>query len=69
MDPFINLDDEKINKIISVILNKNFNNQILLILNNNQYSDLIKNRFLRNNVKEYELIEYNGNTEVFDYES
>ena len=69
MDPFINLDDEKINKIISVILNKNFNNQILLILNNNQYSDLIKNRFLRNNVKVYELIEYNGNTEVFDYES
>ena len=61
MDPFVNLDTEKRNLIVSFILDTMDNSQILLILNENQYDDSLKVNFLRNNIDEYELTKVQDN--------
>ena len=58
MDPFVNLDNEKKNQLISFILKKQKLNQILLILNENQYEN-VKVNFL-NDFNEYSLSNING---------
>lgn len=64
MDPFVNLDIEKRESIISFLMENISNYQILLILNENQYDDSLKSKFLMNDVKEFDLIEVNGDVEV-----
>jgi len=66
MDPFVNLDAEKQNSIVSFILSNLENYQIFLILNENQYDDSLKLKFLRNNVNEFELVDIDNNVEVID---
>ena len=67
MDPFVNMDSNKKDNLIKIILDKNFNNQILLVLNENQYDDKVKVNFLRNNAAEHMLINHGGNTEALYY--
>ena len=66
MDPFVNLDTEKQNSIVSFILSNLENYQFLLILNENQYNDSLKLKFLRNHVNEFELVERDNNVEVIN---
>ena len=67
MDPFVNLDIEKQKTLISFILENLEDYQILLILNENQYGDSLKLNFLRNNVKEFELVNVDDNVGVINY--
>ena len=66
MDPFVNLDAEKRDIIVSFILNNLENHQILLILNENQYDDSLKLKFIKNKVNELSLISVNGNVVGFN---
>ena len=67
MNPFSNLDEDKINGFFKFIFEK-FDNQIIFILNNSFENVYIKNKFLKNNVFCYQLTENHDVLGMISYE-